>query len=82
LEIGGCIVDNRNLDLMSRNEDTRDKFYTEVVRFEFDQIKQHFVETIGAIKAQFNVADELTEARRVTEGENVWRADCVFSKRF
>ena len=71
-------MDNRNLDLMSRNEDTRDKFHTEVVRFELDQIKQHFIETIGAIKAQFNVADELIEARRDTEGKNVWRAQIVF----
>lgn len=71
-------MEKRNLDLMSRNEDTRDKFHTEVVRFEFDQIKQHFTETIEAIKAQFNVADELVGSGRVTEGENVWRAQIVF----
>lgn len=34
----------RNLDLVARNEDTRDKFYTEVIRFELDQILQHFAD--------------------------------------
>lgn len=71
-------MNDRNLDLISRNEDTRDKFQTMVVRFGFDQIKQHFTETVEAIKAQFNVADELIEVGRVTEGENIWRAQIVF----
>lgn len=68
----------RNLDLMARNEDTRDKFHTEVIRFELDQIMQHFTETIQAINAQFYVADELLESGKVTEGENIWRAQIIF----
>lgn len=68
----------RNLDLGSRNEGTRDKFHTEVIRFELDQIKQHFTETIETIVAQFHVADELIGAGRVTEGENIWRAQIIF----
>ena len=39
-------MEDRNLDLVSRNEDTRDKFHTEVIRFELDQILQHFTEAI------------------------------------
>ena len=46
-------MDERNLDLVVRNENTRDKFQTEVVRFELDQILQHFVEAIQTINAQF-----------------------------
>lgn len=68
----------RNLDLMSRNEGTRDKFHTEVMRFETDQILQHFMETIEAIRAQFAVADGLIEAGRTAEGENIWRAQIIF----
>lgn len=71
-------MEERNLDLMARNEDTRDKFHTGVIRFELDQIMQHFAETIQTIKAQFNVADKLLESGKVTEGENIWRAQIVF----
>lgn len=53
-------MEERNLDLAARNEDTRDKFHTEVIKFELDQILQHFAETIQAINAQFDVVDVLS----------------------
>lgn len=68
----------KNLDLTARNENTRDKFYTKVIRFELDQIMQHFQEAIQAVNAQFDVADELVEAGRFIEGENIWRAQIIF----
>ena len=71
-------MDERNLDLAARNEDTRDKFHTNVIRFELDQILQHFEETIQSINAQFDVADELIEAGKITEGKNIWRAQIIF----
>ncbi len=71
-------MEDRNLDLMERNEGTREKFRTEVKRFELDQIMQHFTETMQAIKSQFSVADELIESGKVTEGENIWRAQVIF----
>ena len=71
-------MEERNLDLVARNEETRDKFHTEVIRFELDQILQHFVEAIQSINAQFDVADELVESGKVIEGENIWRAQIVF----
>ena len=71
-------MEERNLDLVARNEDTRDKFHTEVIRFELDQILQHFAETIQAIIAQFDVADELFASGKVIEGENIWRAQIIF----
>lgn len=67
-------MEERNLDLMIRNEDTREKFHTEVVRFELDQIMQHFTESIQAIYTQFEVADELIAYGKIKEGENIWRA--------
>ena len=66
-------MEERNLDLVARNEETRDKFHTEVIRFELDQILQHFVEAIQSINAQFDVADELVEFGKVIEGENIWQ---------
>lgn len=45
-------MEERNLDLVARNEDTRDKFHTEVIRFELDHILQHFAEAIQTINAQ------------------------------
>ncbi len=71
-------MNKRNLDLMPRVEGTRDKFHTKVVRFELDQIMQHFTETMEIIKKQFAVADELVVAGRTPEGENIWRAQIVF----
>lgn len=71
-------MEERNLDLVARNEETRDKFHTEVIRFELDQILQHFVEAIQSINAQFDVADELVEFGKVIEGENIWRAQIIF----
>jgi len=71
-------VEERNLDLMIRNEDTREKFHTEVVRFELDQIMQHFTESIQAIYTQFEVADELIAYGKIKEGENIWRAQIIF----
>ena len=71
-------MEKRNLDLMIRNEDTREKFHTEVVRFELDQIMQHFTESIQAIYTQFEVADELIAYGKIKEGENIWRAQIIF----
>ncbi len=71
-------MEERNLDLMTRNEDTREKFHTEVVRFELNQIMQHFTESIQAINAQFAVADELIEVGKISAGENIWRAQIIF----
>ena len=71
-------MEDRNLDLVARNEATRDKFHTEVIRFELDQILQHFTEAIQNINTQFNVADELVESGKVIEGENIWRAQIIF----
>ena len=55
-------MEERNLDLVARNEDIRDKFHTEVIRFGVDQKLQHYVEAIQTINAQFVVADELIES--------------------
>lgn len=71
-------MDERTLELMPRDEGTRDCFHTDVLRFDLDQILQHFTETIDAIKAQFSVADGLIGEGKSAEGENIWRAQILF----
>lgn len=71
-------MEERNLDLEARNEDTREKFHTEVIRFELSQIMQHFTESVEAINTQFTIADELIESGEVIAGENIWRAQIIF----
>lgn len=71
-------MEERNLDLAIRNEDTREKFHTEVIRFELNQIMQHFTESVQAIYTQFELADELISAGKINEGENIWRAQIIF----
>lgn len=71
-------MERRNLDLLSRNENTREKFHTKVVRFELDEILGHFTETVKAIKKQFFIADELRSAGKIVESENIWRAQIIF----
>ena len=65
---------DRNLELSIRNENTRDKFHTEVVRFKLDQIMKHYKETMQAVDAQFRVADELLRAgQRSAERISPWQ---------
>lgn len=71
-------MEERNLDLTPRNEDTRDKFHTKVIRFELDEIIQHFTETIQAINAQSDIADKLLEFGKTAEAENIFRAQIIF----
>lgn len=71
-------MEERNLDLAIRNEDTREKFHTEVIRFELNQIMQHFTESVQAIYTQFELADELISTGKINEGENIWRAQIIF----
>ncbi len=68
----------KNLNLSARDEETIEKFRTDVVRFELNQIKQHFDESIITIKGQFNVADELIGLNKKIEAENIWRAQIIF----
>ena len=71
-------MEERDLDLRERNEDTRDKFHTEVIRFALNQIMQHFTESTDAIKKQFVVANELVLSGKSNDAENIWRAQIIF----
>lgn len=71
-------MEERDFNLSPRKEGTRDKIVSSVIRFELEDIEQHFKENITAIIDQFNVADKLLEEGRIAEAENIWRAQIVF----
>lgn len=66
--------------LSARKEDVREK--NEVadvaVQFELIQIKQHFLDSLQDIKAQFSVADQLQAVGKENEAKDVWRSQIVF----
>lgn len=64
-----------NLDL-GRAEGTRRS--QPVIKFELNEILQHFNENIEAINAQFLVADELVLEGKLEDGKNIWRSQIVF----
>lgn len=73
-------MEERNLDLMPRQEETREKISsnTNVVRFQLDEIESHFNENLQYIKAQFNIADELMQRTREDDARNIWSSQIVF----
>lgn len=68
----------RNLDLNPSEENTRDSQQPLIVKFQLDQIKQHFDSNILEIKAQFDVAESLVNENRKEDAENIWRYQVVF----
>ena len=73
-------MEERKLDLMPRQEDTRDKISssTNIVKFQLSEIEDHFDENLQYIKSQFNIADELLESRREEEARKIWSSQIVF----
>ena len=73
-------MEERNLDLMPRQEETREKSPStpNIVRFQLSEIKGHFDENLQYIKSQFNIADELLQSARKEEARNIWSSQIVF----
>lgn len=71
-------MDERNLELDPRREDTRDKVPSIIVKFELDDIKNHFDENIQYVRSQFNIATELLQNEKEEDAKNIWRSQIVF----
>ena len=71
-------MERRDLSPRARKENNRDSFYTEVVRFDLDQIKKHFDDSLSVISEQLLVAHELQEKGRESVAYYLWRAQIVF----
>lgn len=73
-------MEERNLELMPRREETREKDTgnTNVIKFRLDEIESHYNENLEYIIAQFRIADELVQDERIEDARNVWRSQIVF----
>lgn len=73
-------MEERNLDLMPRQEETRDKIRstTNIVKFQLSEIESHFDENLQYIKSQFDIADELFQSSKEEEAGKIWSSQIVF----
>lgn len=65
----------RSLGLKARKVSTR---ATNIKIFEIGDILDHFHENICAIKAQFDIAEDLIKAGKTDEAKDIWRSQLVF----
>ena len=68
----------KGYELSQRLEGTRDKLAPKVIKFDIDQIFEHFSEALKAISAQLDIADELCKQGRSIGAEYIWRSQIVF----
>lgn len=67
-----------NLNLTPRDEESREQRPIEIVRFSLEEIKTHFQENMNSVMGQFIIAEEVIQAGKQEEGENIWRSQIVF----
>ena len=71
----------RDLSLTPRKEDLRDaKPITIPIQFSLVEIKQHFEESLVAIKKQYAVADSLSEGEDADGCKMIWRSQVVLAE--
>ena len=71
----------RDLGLASRKEETREvRQVTIPLQFTLAEIKQHFEESINAVKKQYDVAQSLSDAGDLDGCKNIWRSQVVFAE--
>ena len=71
----------RDISLTPRAEATRDARPVQVpIQFSLSEIKQHFTESMGEVKAQFDVADEVNAAGKQIACKMVWRSQVVLAE--
>lgn len=68
----------RNLNLTTRREEIREKRYSRVIKFEIEQIKEHFDENISDIENQFKIIDMLDKDKDKDKIDCILRSQIVF----
>ena len=68
----------RNLNLTTRREETREKRHSRVIKFEIEQIKEHFDENISDIENQFKIIDMLDKDKDKDKIDCILRSQIVF----
>ena len=67
----------RNVELSIRKEDTIDKAVPKVLKFQIDEIKEHYVKSINLLNEMFSTTDELCQNEKKGQAENIWRAQVI-----
>lgn len=71
-------MEERNFDLKPRQEAIREKISPAIVKFQLNEIEEHFDENLQYIRSQFDIADELFQNGREEEARNIWSSQIVF----
>lgn len=71
----------RNLSLSPRIENRRDAHPIEPpVQFSLNEIKQHFIDSLDSVKAQYEVADALLSEGKIDASKTIWRSQVVLAE--
>lgn len=71
----------RDISLAPRVENTRDaQPVLRPIQFSLNEIRQHFVESMDEVKAQFAVADQLNADKNEIACKMVWRSQVVLAE--
>jgi len=75
------MASKRDLALTPRKENQRDaQPITLPVQFSLNEIKQHFVESMDSVKAQYDVADSLAYEGNTGGCKTIWRSQVVLAE--
>ena len=71
----------RDLSLTPRIENQREaQPITPPVQFSLDEIKQHFIDSMNTVKAQYDVADSLATEGNTDGCKTIWRSQVVLAE--
>lgn len=71
----------RELSLSPRKENQRDAHLIEPpVQFSLNEIKQHFIDSLDSVKAQYDVADTLLAEDNTDGCKTIWRSQVVLAE--
>jgi len=71
----------RDLSLTPRIENQREaQPITPPVQFSLDEIKQHFIDSMNSVKAQYDVADSLATEGNTDGCKTIWRSQVVLAE--
>lgn len=70
-------MNERFLELSPRLEETRDRQVPQTIKFELDEIKNHFDEDLIAIRSLSNVYQQLDENQNDASSELILRSQVI-----
>lgn len=71
-------MNDRNFDLLERVENTREKAHVNFLKFDLDEIREHFQEAVNTIQEEIQFAQKILEEGETQIAENMWRAQIVY----